>query len=107
MAASLDRFIKKFFFIKRPRLAVVWFSNGKKFGFQMVWTIRNPKFETFRFRMDSELECSEFEPRLYPEIERQKNICNIQWPPKYKSTIQMLRDSPVAEWFSISNGVQI
>ena len=28
-------------------------------------TVRNPKFETFRFRMDSEFECSEFEPRLY------------------------------------------
>ena len=29
----------------------------------------NPNFETFRFRMDSEFECSEFEPRLYSEFE--------------------------------------
>ena len=33
-----------------------WFENR---------TIQNPNFETFRFRMDLEFECSEFEPRLY------------------------------------------
>ena len=53
------------FFRKRPRLAVVRFLNGKKFGFRMVWTVQKPNFETFGNRMDSEFKCSEFEPWLY------------------------------------------
>ena len=65
---SLDRFIYIIFiclYIKRPRLAIVRFSNGKKFGFRMGWAIRKPNFETFRFRMDSDFEWLEFEPPLY------------------------------------------
>ena len=31
----------------------------------MGWAIRKPNFETFRFRMDSDFEWSEFEPPQY------------------------------------------
>ena len=71
---SLGRFIFKenlYLYIKRPRLAMVWFldgpehskteQNGRHFVF---FTIRKPNFETFGFRMDLVFECSEFQPPL-------------------------------------------
>ena len=73
---SLDHFINKkyIFTVKLPRLTaiLVRFSNGPHHSKTKLWTIqkkkkkniRKPNFKMFGIRMDSEFECSEFEPPL-------------------------------------------